>query len=56
MKAQKLDNKILENGCNEVINALSKYPVPYKIAILSTLIDSFPAEYMVVSKEEFDEN
>ena len=55
MKAQKLNNKLLEKGCTEVIDALSKYSVPYKIAILSTLIDSFPAEYMVVSKEESDD-
>lgn len=47
-----LDKSRLELATHAVIDALSEFEPEYKIAALHFLIDSFPEEYTLISKED----
>lgn len=49
---QKLEEQQLNKACDAVIDALKPFTPPVKIAALHTLIDSFPVEYLIVTKKK----
>jgi hypothetical protein len=48
---RQLDDGRLNQACNDVIAALSKYPPEYKAGALHTLLASFPIPFEVIELE-----